>query len=106
VGTWANWLLGYLIFDRNIKQGAATSIYAATSPALEDHSGAYLVDCKVSFLDVLLWPVSGQLFVLYPTGEALKLEGFWRQGRIFVLHLSSLTPSSACQNVGSFHVLH
>ena len=27
--------------------GAATSIYAACSPELEAHSGAYLSDCKV-----------------------------------------------------------
>ena len=28
--------------------GAATSCYAATSPAVEDHSGAYLADCKTA----------------------------------------------------------
>lgn len=28
-------------------QGAATTVYAATSPELEAYSGAYLADCKV-----------------------------------------------------------
>ena len=28
--------------------GAATSCYAATSPAVETHSGAYLADCNIA----------------------------------------------------------
>ncbi len=28
--------------------GAATSCYAATSPAVENHSGAYLADCNIA----------------------------------------------------------
>lgn len=28
-------------------QGAATSVYAATAPELESHSGAYLADCAI-----------------------------------------------------------
>ena len=34
---------GYLL-----AQGAATSVYAATSPELDGKSGAYLADCKVA----------------------------------------------------------
>ncbi len=29
-------------------QGAATTIYAATAPELDGHSGAYLVDCAIA----------------------------------------------------------
>jgi hypothetical protein len=29
-------------------QGAATSVWAATAPELEQHSGAYLKDCQLS----------------------------------------------------------
>lgn len=31
-----------------VQQGAATHVYAAISPELEQHSGAYLSDCKIS----------------------------------------------------------
>jgi NAD(P)-dependent dehydrogenase (short-subunit alcohol dehydrogenase family) len=35
------------LFTKSIAQGAATTIVAATSPALETESGAYLSDCQV-----------------------------------------------------------
>jgi WW domain-containing oxidoreductase len=33
------------LFMKSIPQGAATSIYAASAPELNGHSGAYLSDC-------------------------------------------------------------
>jgi hypothetical protein len=33
---------------KTIPQGAATSVWAATSPSLEGHGGAYLEDCHVA----------------------------------------------------------
>lgn len=35
-------------FLKTVPQGAATHVYAAISPELEQHSGAYLSDCKIS----------------------------------------------------------
>mmetsp|Transcript_11110 Transcript_11110/g.33307 ORF Transcript_11110/g.33307 Transcript_11110/m.33307 type:complete len:323 (-) Transcript_11110:577-1545(-) len=42
IGPWlsSNW--------KTIPQGAATSVYAATSPDLDGKSGAYLVDCNIT----------------------------------------------------------
>lgn len=36
------------LFMKTIPQGAATSIYAATSPSLDGESGAYLADCAIA----------------------------------------------------------
>ena len=36
------------LFAKTIPQGAATSVYAATSPDLDGSSGAYLADCEIS----------------------------------------------------------
>lgn len=36
------------LFSKNVAQGAATSIFAATEPALQTQSGAYLADCAVA----------------------------------------------------------
>lgn len=36
------------LFLKSISQGASTTIVAATSPALEGHSGAYLSDCNIA----------------------------------------------------------
>lgn len=36
------------VFMKSIAQGAATSVYAATAPALAGDSGAYLADCAVA----------------------------------------------------------
>jgi NAD(P)-dependent dehydrogenase (short-subunit alcohol dehydrogenase family) len=36
------------IVPKTVPQGAATSVWAATSPALVDHGGAYLLDCQVA----------------------------------------------------------
>jgi hypothetical protein len=33
--------------NRILPQGVATSVYAATAPELEGHSGVYLEDCRV-----------------------------------------------------------
>lgn len=33
---------------KSVEAGAATSCYAATSPAVENHSGAYLADCNIA----------------------------------------------------------
>lgn len=33
---------------KTVPQGAATSVYAATAPELDDHGGAYLEDCAVA----------------------------------------------------------
>lgn len=33
---------------KDVKQGAATSVWAATAPELDDHGGAYLEDCGVA----------------------------------------------------------
>lgn len=38
----------YFYSDKNVPQGASTTVYACLSPSLEDHSGAYLVDCAVA----------------------------------------------------------
>ncbi|PSC68474.1 WW domain-containing oxidoreductase [Micractinium conductrix] len=35
-------------FMKTVPQGAATSVYSATAPELEQRSGAYLADCKVA----------------------------------------------------------
>jgi NAD(P)-dependent dehydrogenase (short-subunit alcohol dehydrogenase family) len=34
--------------SKNVEQGAATSVYAALAPELENHGGEYLEDCAVS----------------------------------------------------------
>lgn len=34
--------------SKSVEQGAATSVWAATAPELEQHSGAYLSDCQVA----------------------------------------------------------
>jgi NAD(P)-dependent dehydrogenase (short-subunit alcohol dehydrogenase family) len=34
--------------DKNIPQGASTTIYACLSPLLDEYPGAYLVDCTVA----------------------------------------------------------
>ncbi len=36
------------IVPKTVPQGAATSIWAATAPELEEHGGAYLLDCHVA----------------------------------------------------------
>lgn len=36
------------LFMKSVPQGAATSVYGATAPELEDQSGAYLSDCHVA----------------------------------------------------------
>lgn len=42
------WLLTqHANFQALLLQGAATTIYAATAPGLEQQSGAYLYDCQV-----------------------------------------------------------
>ena len=33
---------------KSVEQGAATSVWAATAPGLDDHGGAYLEDCAVA----------------------------------------------------------
>ena len=37
---------------KSVPAGAATQVWAATAPALEDHSGAYLADCRLGELGV------------------------------------------------------
>ena len=32
---------------KSVPQGAATTVWAATAPELEGHSGAYLADCRI-----------------------------------------------------------
>jgi len=36
------------IVPKTVPQGAATSVWAATSPELIDHGGAYLLDCQIA----------------------------------------------------------
>jgi NAD(P)-dependent dehydrogenase (short-subunit alcohol dehydrogenase family) len=36
------------ITDKNIAQGAATTVYACVAPELEEHNGSYLADCNVA----------------------------------------------------------
>lgn len=38
---------GVSSLNASILQGVATTLYAATAPELEGHSGAYLEDCRV-----------------------------------------------------------
>lgn len=40
-------LASHAKYHASLLQGAATTIYAATAPGLEQHSGAYLYDCQV-----------------------------------------------------------
>lgn len=47
-GSCVNNMLDHVFFDRDEAQGATTTIYAATSPDLEPHSGAHLFNCKAS----------------------------------------------------------
>lgn len=43
------WFTTWFILSYNaVMQGAATTVYAAVSPDLEDQSGAYLRDCSVT----------------------------------------------------------
>ncbi|KAK9867911.1 hypothetical protein WJX84_009223 [Apatococcus fuscideae] len=42
------WLASFLPSMKTIPQGSATTVFAATAPGLEAHSGAYLQDCAVS----------------------------------------------------------
>eukprot|EP00276_Gloeochaete_wittrockiana_P019494 CAMPEP_0184356576 /NCGR_PEP_ID=MMETSP1089-20130417/103648_1 /TAXON_ID=38269 ORGANISM="Gloeochaete wittrockiana, Strain SAG46.84" /NCGR_SAMPLE_ID=MMETSP1089 /ASSEMBLY_ACC=CAM_ASM_000445 /LENGTH=89 /DNA_ID=CAMNT_0026693881 /DNA_START=40 /DNA_END=309 /DNA_ORIENTATION=+ len=55
---------------KTVAQGAATTVWAATSPSLEGLSGLYLADCKISTPSARgqdddsatrLWTVSEQL---------------------------------------------
>lgn len=39
--------VGAKLFSKSIPQGAATTVYAATAPELDGHSGAYLIDCAL-----------------------------------------------------------
>ena len=41
-------ILRHQLFSTLSFAGAATSCYAATSPAVENHSGAYLADCNIA----------------------------------------------------------
>ncbi|XP_066282243.1 retinol dehydrogenase 12-like [Branchiostoma lanceolatum] len=41
-------LLGMLLFGKNVRQGAQTSIYCAVTEGLEVHSGKYFSDCEVT----------------------------------------------------------
>jgi NAD(P)-dependent dehydrogenase (short-subunit alcohol dehydrogenase family) len=36
------------IVPKTVPQGAATSVWAATSPDVVDHGGAYLLDCQIA----------------------------------------------------------
>jgi NAD(P)-dependent dehydrogenase (short-subunit alcohol dehydrogenase family) len=38
------------LFMKTVAQGVATSVFGATAPELDGHSGAYLVDCHISRL--------------------------------------------------------
>lgn len=58
------------VFQKSIPQGAATTVYAATAPELEDRSGVYLSDCTVGrtsrvgrddALATRLWNISERL---------------------------------------------
>ncbi|DBA97802.1 TPA: hypothetical protein ACH3X3_012673 [Trebouxia sp. C0006] len=42
------WKLVLYFLGKNVEQGAATSVYAATAPELNGKSGAYLADCKIA----------------------------------------------------------
>ena len=62
------------LFTKSIPQGAATSIYAATSPDLKGKSGIYLADCTITpssvagrddALAAKLWEVSERLVIAY-----------------------------------------
>jgi len=47
LGTLSTWLFSMLVCDKNIPQGAATTIYAALAPDTEEIRGAYLADCAI-----------------------------------------------------------
>ena len=60
------------LFTKTIPQGAATSVYAATSPDLAGKSGAYLADCTITSpsaagqddaLAAKLWDVTEKLVI-------------------------------------------
>ena len=36
------------LFLKTPSQGAATSVYAASNRSITDHSGAYLIDCRIA----------------------------------------------------------
>jgi len=69
---WQQWFMKYFggLFLKSVPQGAATSCYVATNPALESTRGFYFSDCNISddkspFLDDVemgrrLWGVSEQ----------------------------------------------
>ena len=42
-------LIRVLLFfrNKNIPQGASTTVYACLDPSLVQHGGAYLIDCKI-----------------------------------------------------------
>jgi NAD(P)-dependent dehydrogenase (short-subunit alcohol dehydrogenase family) len=55
LGSWRRWVVSLALRwlplvtgeVKSIPQGVATTVYAATAPELEGHSGAYLSDCQI-----------------------------------------------------------